>query len=67
MIATVVNVMLKAFGFRRAKAEKKRSITQALEKLDTMQTQMGELESVTMSWSLDALTPEERKQMGLEE
>jgi len=68
MIASVVRVVLKALGIETTKPTKKRkSVTNALEKLDSMQTQMGELEAVTMSWSLDALTPEEREQMGLEE
>lgn len=68
MIASVVRVVLKALGIETTKPTKKRkSVTNALEKLDSMQAQMGELEAVTMTWSLDTLTPEERRQMGLEE
>tara|TARA_Y100001951_G_scaffold88535_1_gene80190 strand:+ start:455 stop:658 length:204 start_codon:yes stop_codon:yes gene_type:complete len=67
MIATVVNVVLRALGLRKAKAEKGQSVTQALEKLDTMQAQVHGLESVTMTWTTAELTPEQRQLMGLEE
>jgi len=67
MIATVVNVVLKALGLRKTKAKKKQSVTQVLEKLDAMQTQVHGLETVTMTWTAADLTAEQRQLMGLEE
>jgi len=43
----------------------KSSITETIERVDLMEQRMGKIEAVTMSWSMDELTDEQKKEMGL--
>ena len=43
----------------------KSSITETIERVDSMEKRMENIEAVTMSWSMDELTDEQKKEMGL--
>jgi len=45
----------------------KSSITETIERVDSMEKRMENIEAVTMSWSMDELTDEQKKAMGLTE
>ena len=59
--------VLRIFGVDAQKSVKARSITDCVKRVGQMEEKVERLEAVTMAWSLDSLTPEQRKQMGLEE
>ena len=43
----------------------KSSITQTLERMDVMEQRVEKIEAVTMSWTMDDLTDDQKKEMGL--
>jgi len=45
----------------------KSSITETIDRMDQMEQRMGKIEAVTMSWSMEELTEEQKKEMGLTE
>lgn len=56
--------VLQLLGFG-SKGTCKSSITETIERVDNMEKRMENIEAVTMSWSMDELTDEQKREMGL--
>lgn len=57
--------VFKILGFRGSPSKESPSITETLERMDNMEQRVERIEQVTMSWNLDELTEEQKKDMGL--
>jgi len=61
---SIVQRVFQILGFG-SKGTCKSSITETIERVDSMEKRMENIEAVTMSWSMDELTDEQKKDMGL--